>query len=526
MTESAGTLPDSWRLLGTEELAQLPDCLFDQAVAAPLRSGEHWLILSAESPATPSPQTRRLEAAIGRLGHKPLIVHGSRFKVQSCLKAYGGEVQDDSDLFAPVETALPSARLSETSTARLVGDLVEYAVESRASDIHLECRRDSGTRVRFRRDGRLFEGPIPLSNQRAEAVAHYLFSLGRRGNRHWQPNAPCDGVVDVPGQDGADAIQLRLASLPEVRGWDLVARLFSTSNDSLDLASIGYSDAQVDTIREICHRPYGAILFSGPTGSGKSTSMLAALAELPDWVKVVALEQPVERTLPNASHMTVGLADDLPAAAPALNRCDADIAVLGELRDAAGASVLCDFVTAGKLTLATVHAARAHSIPLRLTELGVDASLVGDPGFLIALVNQRLIPRLCPSCRLPLTGRVDRLPNWCRRHFERPDSDISQGIFVRGSGCSDCIGGCRGRILTAEVLQLDETDHHLLAAGDYRGWHRLLDEKLQPNLQQQGMKAVRSGLADPVDVSRIIGLGTADIRPVHHLHPAMRSALA
>ena len=515
-------LPQGCRPLTAKELALLPDSLCAQTLAAPALCPRGWLVLSAEPVDAPAPQTHRLLSILLRLGHSAEVVPSSRLEVQGYLRLYrrantAVQVRDGQARLAPsgsVDERATGGQYRETAASRLALDLVEYAVSSEASDIHLECRRDTGTRVRFRRYGRLLDGPMPLQNDLAEAVCHYLFSLGRRGNRHWQPTRSCDGVVDIqlapdnPTETGQGLVQLRLASLPEVRGWDLVVRLFNRDQAAPDLQSLGYSARQLDDLRAVCRRPYGAILFSGPTGSGKSTSMLAALAELPGWVKVISLEQPVERTLPNVSHITAANAEELPAQAPALNRCDADVAVLGELRDSASAGVLCDFTTSGKLTLATVHAARASSIPLRLLEMGVSPGLLGDSTFLLALINQRLLPRLCDHCRLPARAHRQSLPSWwLRRHGSLLEQGA--GVFVRGEGCDCCISGVQGRQLAAEVVVLEATDYALLACNDWHAWHAALGAKDIVSLERTGLQAVLAGLVDPVDASMAVGLPTA-----------------
>ena len=509
-------LPQGCRPLTAKELARLPDSLCEQTLAAPALCPRGWLVLSAEPVDAPAPQTHRLLSILLRLGHSAEVVLSSRLEVQGYLRLYrrantAVQVRDGQSglaLSGSVDERATGGQYRETAASRLALDLVEYAVTSEASDIHLECRRDTGTRVRFRRYGRLLDGPMPLQNDLAEAVCHYLFSLGRRGNRHWQPTSSCDGVVDIQLAPNNPLVQLRLASLPEVRGWDLVVRLFNRDQAAPDLQSLGYSARQLDDLRAVCRRPYGAILFSGPTGSGKSTSMLAALAELPSWVKVISLEQPVERTLPNVSHITAANAEELPAQAPALNRCDADVAVLGELRDSASAAVLCDFTTSGKLTLATVHAARASSIPLRLLEMGVSPGLLGDSTFLLALINQRLLPRLCDHCRLSAQAHRQSLPSWwLQRHGSLLEQE--EGVFMRGEGCDFCTSGVQGRQLAAEVVVLEATDYALLACSDWHAWHAALGAKDIVSLERTGLQAVLAGLVDPVDASMAVGLPTA-----------------
>lgn len=503
------------RPLSAEEIARLPAALCEQSAAAPARCGEKWLALSAESPDAPAPQTHRVQVSLAQLGYEAIVISSTRLEVQGYLEQYRNQVRDGAPATKDNKPASYIAHHSlETSASRLAQDLVEYAVGTEASDIHLEYRKTQRVRVRFRRHGRLQDGPFPLRDAQAEAVAHYLFSLGRRGNRPWQANISCDGVVDLQVADAP--VQLRLASIPEVRGWDLVARLLGVDKKPLTLVNAGYDRQQTAQIRELCRRAHGAVLFSGPTGSGKSTSMLAALAELPKWIKIISLEQPVERPMPGISHITIGHAGNMRQIAPALNRCDADIAVLGELRDADSASTLADFTTSGKLTLGTVHATRACSIPLRLLEMKINRSLLCDPTFLAGLINQRLLPRLCPHCRLPYVEHKERLPEWWRHRYgphlhASSEQHIANradrvGVFLRGDGCEQCSAGIIGRLLIAEVICLDESDCHFLASWNLDGWRKSLWDKGFISLEQTGLNAVLSGEVDPSDAFNAVGV--------------------
>lgn len=497
-------LPQDCRPLSDEELSLLPPEESRCGKATVVRYQTDWLLLSAELPDAPQPQTHRLYARLKRSGIEPQICYTSRLQVEAYSRLYARRTKDNSEVYGR-EPAAATTETAATTAFSDVRDLLQHALQQGASDIHLECRRGKGVRVRLRLHGVLTDCPPELEAEQGEAIAHYLFSLGRRGNRQWQAETACDGVVDIELQPGRAPVQLRLASLPEARGWDLIVRLFVGEEISLSLGNLGYTAEQIQQLQEAFHRPYGAILFAGPTGSGKSTSMLAALQELPADRKIISLEQPVERMLSGASHITALSVGGMSEIAPMLQRWDADVAVVGEIRDADSLRSLSHFTTSGRLTVATLHASSVRSVPRRLMDLGLTQSMLGDASFLTALANQRLLPSLCRQCRIPL--QKARLPPWCLKHCHNWLNRSAGQIFVRSAaGCSACHTGVSGRILAAEIHLLQEQDYRLLSEGQIVQWQDYLLQTGMKTLAQRGLDLVLRGSIDPLEAIRLTGI--------------------
>ena len=381
---------------------------------------------------------RRLQQACSAYLHQDAVLKiGEGLIIRSFRDAYS--LRADPEAASKVKTGDIADEAGKTDIGRTVKDLVEHAAVLKATDIHIEARaRPDGTEqvvIRYRVAGDMVEGPMELSGARGAQVANWLFSQGRRNNPQWVRHALLDGVADVvivdPEGQGMRQVQLRLANLPEIRGWDLILRVLNTGQQAISLKELGYTPLQLELMQEAFARPYGIIVFSGPTGSGKSTSMMAALEVLPPNLKIISLEQPVERPLHNTSHVTTKDEAALAAAIPSVNRWDGNLTVLGELRDQPSARALKDFTTSGKLTVVTLHASNALTVPTRMAELGVEWSMLADPNFLVGLVNQRLVAQLCTGCRIPLADNWDRVPQFRRSDFEELFGDADWRISAR-----------------------------------------------------------------------------------------------
>lgn len=403
---------------------------------------------------------------------------------------------------------------SKTDVGRTIKDIIQHAAVLQATDVHIELRskldNTETVSIRYRVSGDLIDGPMELSGARGAQVANWLFSQGRRNNPQWVRHAMLDGVADVsiadPAGGGMRQVQLRLANLPEIRGWDLIIRILNPGQSTISLQQLGYKPLQLDLLREAFARPYGIIIFSGPTGSGKSTSMLAALETLPANLKIVSLEQPVERPLHNTSHVTTADEAALSKAIPSVNRWDGNVTVLGELRDQPSARALKDFTTSGKLTVITLHASNALTVPTRMAELSVEWSMLADPNFLVALVNQRLVARLCPSCRRPLEDNWDDVPSYRRPDFEQLFG-TGKDIFLRGTGCSrrGCRKGVISRLLCAEVVLVDDRDRTFIEKQNLLDWRKDLLERGWMPIAGHALERVRAGEIDPISCEQSVG---------------------
>ena len=278
-------------------------------------------------------------------------------------------------------------------------------------------------------------------------------------------------------------------------------------------------------LREAIGRPYGAIVFSGPTGSGKSSSLTALLDDLPvaerERRKIISLEEPVERELEHVTHVSVSnIVEEggWKALLGGSNRWDSNINVLGEIKDAETAEAIENLATAGKLTLTTVHASNVFSIPARMEDLGVDHKFLFDRNFLVLLVNQRLVPRLCADCRVPIVDRArvaailersalasdGSREDW-RGRLARYSSVAGHGVHVRGGGCDACEGsGIVGRVLVAELVMMDDPSRHYVRERDWDGWRLDLEGAGWQSIRSQALDYIRQGAVDPIDVERLV----------------------
>jgi general secretion pathway protein E len=328
----------------------------------------------------------------------------------------------------------------------IVDWLLQYAFDSRASDIHLEPRRETGN-VRFRIDGILhdvYQFPAPLM----PAVTSRIKILGRLDVA--ERRRPQDGRIRTRSPDGKE-IELRVSALPTAFGEKLVLRIFNPSVLSHDFARLGFSPQESKIWRRMIGQPHGIVLVTGPTGSGKTTTLYASLKELAtNEVNVCSIEDPIELIDGSFNQMQVQPNIDLNFAdgVRALLRQDPDIIMIGEIRDRETADVAVQAALTGHLVLSTLHTNDSPSAITRLLELGVPAYLIRAT--LIGVLAQRLVRTLCPDCKSPVDVNA---ASW---------DALGVGLTVPmpakinvASGCLECRQtGYRGRSGVYELMPL------------------------------------------------------------------------
>ncbi|WP_196778954.1 GspE/PulE family protein [Lysobacter silvisoli] len=279
----------------------------------------------------------------------------------------------------------------------IVDWLLQYANEQRASDIHLEPRRDIG-RVRFRIDGvmhKVFEMPPPVMN----AVVSRIKVLGRMDLA--ERRRPQDGRIKTRSPGGRE-VEMRLSTMPTAFGEKCVARLFDPDTALKSIDQLGFSAREADGWNDLVQRPHGIVLVTGPTGSGKTTTLYSTLKQLatPD-VNVCSVEDPIEMIAPEFNQMQVQPAIDLDFASGVrtLLRQDPDIIMIGEIRDLETAQMAVQAALTGHLVLSTLHTNDAASAITRLLDLGVPHYLVAST--LNGVLAQRLVRTLCRHCKRP-----------------------------------------------------------------------------------------------------------------------------
>lgn len=379
----------------------------------------------------------------------------------------------------------------------IVDWLLQYAFEQRASDIHLEPRREEGY-VRFRIDGvlhRVYQVPPNVMI----AIVGRIKILG--GMDIAEKRRPLDGRLKTRTPDGVE-VELRLSTVPTALGEKLVIRIFDPEVLSRGYAQLGLSDQELRLWQGFVEQPYGIVLVTGPTGSGKTTTLYSTLRQLatPE-VNVSTIEDPIEMIEPNFNQIQVHPAIDLTFAAGvrSLLRQDPDIIMIGEIRDRDTAEMAIQAALTGHLVLSTLHTNDAPSALTRLREIGVPPYLISAT--VLGIVAQRLVRTLCPHCKKPQALDEAR---W--RSLTRPWSVALPDSTYTAAGCLECRNtGYMGRVGLYEILAMTEemrglvNEHMDLAALREQGYK----EGMQP-LRISGARKIAAGLTNVEEVMRVI----------------------
>jgi len=424
-------------------------------------------------------------------------------EIQSALEAVQPEPDDSQqgDTTARNDDMAALRDLASDAPAiRLVQRLITAAVDSRASDIHIEPV-DSALRVRFRLDGVLKdmeELPIGFAGRvvsRIKVMAHLDIAERR---------LPQDGRLNVTVN--GKAIDFRVATAPTLHGESVVLRILDRQEVELDFRRLGF-DAEAETVmRSALQKPHGIILATGPTGSGKTTTLYTALKELnqPDR-KILTVEDPIEYMLSgvNQTQVKPQIGYTFAAALRAFLRQDPDVLMVGEIRDKETAEVAIQASLTGHLLLSTLHTNSAAAAVTRLLDMGVDDFLLTST--LSLLIGQRLVRRLCQHCRAPYApepGLRDRLLGG------RPPSAAALQLF-RAVGCAQCGGvGYSGRAGILELLEICEPVRRaVLAKADAGTIEKIAVERGMRTMFQHGLMLAARGETSLEEILRVTQSG-------------------
>ena len=397
-----------------------------------------------------------------------------------------------TDAFSVAESSEDDAPI-----VRLVNLLVSQAIEDHASDIHIEPAERS-VRVRYRIDGVLHEmqnAPKSIQNgmiSRLKIMSDIDIAERRK---------PQDGRMSV-NVDGRK-IDLRVATLPTVWGEKVVMRILDNTNTSLDLRDLGLSQANGEVYKQSYSKPYGMILVTGPTGSGKSTTLYATLnAVARTEVNVITVEDPVEYRMAGINQVQVNPKAGLTFASAlrSILRSDPDIVLLGEIRDHETAQIAIEASLTGHLVLSTLHTNDAPSAVTRLIEMDIEPFLVGSA--LDCVVAQRLARRLCERCKAPVFHTHEQL------NALRFPVDPSQPVPQTWGpvGCSSCSNtGYRGRLALHEVMAVNEKIERLAvgraASSDISA---AATANGMRNLREDGWLKITAGLTSVEEIMRVV----------------------
>lgn len=370
--------------------------------------------------------------------------------LSSILEDTGGGDEDESQDLDLGAEATPDER----PVIRLVSSILQQAVSDGASDIHIEPRAGEFV-VRFRVDGVLRE-VMSIPQRLQSGVIARLKIIGDLDIA--ERRIPQDGRFSV--KLSSKKVDFRVASLPTVHGEKIVLRLMDTASVETDLRKLGFARETFEAYEEIFKRPYGAILVTGPTGSGKSTTLYATLKELNSEEKnIITVEDPVELRVQGINQIQVNQRAGLTFASGlrSILRSDPDILMIGEIRDQDTAKISVEAALTGHLVLATLHTNNAPGALTRLTEMGVEPFLTSSA--VDCVIAQRLARRLCPRCKQPTEIENSTLED-LRFPFE---SFGREPRFYKAVGCERCGGtGYRGRVGIYEMMVVTEEIRELI----------------------------------------------------------------
>lgn len=408
---------------------------------------------------------------------------------------YTGELSIEELIERSIELAARATAediVSEAPIIRLVDHLIIKGIEDNATDLHIEPE-EKLIRTRYRVDGILFLGPsLPKILQ--PAITSRLKIMA--GVNIAESRLPQDGRINFTL--GRRRIDIRASFFPTVHGENIVLRLLDKSRLVLGLEELGFSKRHLELFKNLILKPYGMILVTGPTGSGKTTTLYSALNYLNSIEKnIMTIEDPVEYEFPviRQSQVNFKAGFDFSAGMRAILRQDPDIILIGEIRDRETADMAVRAALTGHLVLSTLHTNDSVSAIPRLIEMGVERFLLASS--LIGVIAQRLVRKLCPQCKVPYKPDEEELRRIGWHGEPNP-------VFYKAQGCNACrMTGYKGRTGIFEVLVISKRLAAMIADGDI---HKLKEAALQEGfvtLFEDGIDKVKRGITSIEEVFRV-----------------------
>ena len=414
--------------------------------------------------------------------------YGASTPLQKIVEGIGGEAgENEEDVNQLRDMAF------EAPVVRLVNLLIEEAVTSEASDIHVEPSEER-LRVRYRIDGVLYDRESPPRKLQAALTSRIkLMAEMNIAERR----LPQDGRIRVTA--AGRRVDIRVSTVPTVHGESLVMRLLDRSSVFLPFNRLGFSPPVAETYEALIRRPHGILLVTGPTGSGKTTTLYAALDKINSVdKKIITIEDPVEYQLAGVNQIPVRPNIGLTFAAGLRHivRQDPDVIMVGEIRDLETAEIAIQAALTGHLVLSTLHTNDAPSAIARLQDMGAEPYLVAS--VLNAVLAQRLVRRVCAACRAPYEPEARDL-------LAIGVADATGVELFRGKGCDECRGtGYRGRVGIYELFVITEDARGLILAkrpsGEIR---RHAIERGMVTLRDDGWAKARAGITTVEEILRV-----------------------
>jgi type II secretion system protein E len=378
-------------------------------------------------------------------------------EIEKALKRYygvGAETLDELAEDEPIELLVGEDKeITETdqeaSVIKFVNQIIWEAFKDRATDIHFEPAEDE-LRIRYRIDGILHQAPMPPQLKRYQAALISRIKV-MSGMNIAEKRLPQDGRINV--RIKGEELDIRVSTVPTVYGESVSLRLLTRGKIFLSLDKLGFSPPEEEALREIIVKPHGILLVTGPTGSGKSTSLYAFLSTINSVHKrIITIEEPVEYELKGINQIAVRSDIGLTFAVGLRHilRQDPNVIMVGEIRDLETAEIAIRAALTGHLVFSTLHTNDAPSAFTRLIDMGIEPFLVASS--VEAVMAQRLVRTICPHCKTEQKVERDYL-----RRIGFPEDEIATTTFYRGRGCEDCRDlGYQGRTGIYEILILKE----------------------------------------------------------------------
>lgn len=409
----------------------------------------------------------------------------SEFLKNAVTESYGAsenvgiKVEGEGDTSLSLDRLLAMAE--DAPVVKLVDLILRQAIVERASDIHIEPGR-TAIRLRYRIDGRLYDIPPPAKHMQLAMISRIkiLSKLDIAEKR-----LPQDGAYAVRMDERA--IDLRVSIIPTIYGEKVVIRILDRSDVSLDIASLGLEQKQAEMFKKAINSAYGLVFLTGPTGSGKTTTLYVALNEIKNTNKnIITVEDPVEYRLDGVNQVQVkpDIGLSFASALRAFLRQDPDVMLVGEVRDLETAEICVRSALTGHLVLSTLHTNDAPSAIARLIDIGIEPYLLMPS--LLLIVGQRLVRRLCPDCKEAYEPSKE----------EREQFNLQAELIYRPKGCSKCNSiGYKGRMPIVEMLGIDAKIRNLI--GGKAEIHNLKNIAVAAGMEtllQNGIKKVEKGV--------------------------------
>jgi type II secretory ATPase GspE/PulE/Tfp pilus assembly ATPase PilB-like protein len=379
----------------------------------------------------------------------------------------------------------------------LLDELLNDAIIHNATDIHIEPEEKTSI-IRFRIDGILyFKFCIPLEVHnnlinvvfsKAEITVSDFYRFHDARFQHAYSNHPVD---------------VRVSCIPSIFGPALVLRLLNVNKTLITLENLGFHKTHFDAISRITQKSHGIIIITGPTGSGKTTTLYSILNQLKSLsTKVITIEDPVEIKMPLINQVQINEKQGITFAhaTRAFLRHDPNIILIGEIRDPDTAQEAIRASITGHRVLSTLHTNTAADSVYRLHDLGIELTHIANS--ILCVISQRLIRKLCPFCRKRIVLKKEELPELFKKYLKEDESEIR---VYKAKGCPHCQAGYRGRTVIAEVLEFSDDIRDLVSLGKLDLVRHKNEEKGFINLQQDALRLVREGITSLEEAMRVAG---------------------